>query len=97
MAFVSLLELKLARELQLKLSAPTLYMQTVTGSIMPVLGEFSSLITVGDNEIERSKSGDRVRSRLFSRHGLRVGYACLIAANDSWSSHPVPHTSFSYS
>ena len=50
MACVSLMELKLAQELQLQIHKSSEQIQSVTGKIMPVLGEVSAWVQVGESK-----------------------------------------------
>jgi hypothetical protein len=48
MACVSLMELRLARDLKLQLRAPTMQIQSVTGTMMPVLGEVVASVQIAE-------------------------------------------------
>ena len=49
MACVSLMELRLARDLKLQLRAPTMQIQSVTGNMMPVLGEVVASVQIAES------------------------------------------------
>ena len=49
MACVSLMELRLARDLKLQLRAPTMQIQSVTGTMMPVLGEVVASVQIAES------------------------------------------------